>query len=175
MQVALMVPCYVDLFYPEVGVAALELLEKLEVDVVYPFDQTCCGQPMANSGCFQEAQATEELFIRNFSAFDHIVTPSGSCTHHLRNKFTAVPDSTERRRISTSVYDLVEFLHDVLQVREFPWAKFHHKVAFHTSCSAIYKPAYGSDQSFPRGRRSVVQQPFHEDVHEHAGTGAGRS
>jgi L-lactate dehydrogenase complex protein LldE len=51
MKVALMIPCYVDLFYPEVGVATLELLEKLKVDVVYPFDQTCCGQPMANSGC----------------------------------------------------------------------------------------------------------------------------
>jgi L-lactate dehydrogenase complex protein LldE len=137
MQVALMVPCYIDLFYPEVGVAALELLEKLNVGVVYPFDQTCCGQPMANSGCFEEARATEEHFIRTFSRFDHIVTPSGSCTHHLRNKFTAVPDSPERRKISASVYDLVEFLHDILQVREFPWAKFHHRVAFHPSCSAI--------------------------------------
>jgi L-lactate dehydrogenase complex protein LldE len=91
MQVALMVPCYIDLFYPEVGVAALELLEKLNVDVVYPFDQTCCGQPMANSGCFEEAQTTEEFFIRNFSRFDHIVTPSGSCTHHLWNKFIPRP------------------------------------------------------------------------------------
>ena len=137
MQVALMIPCYIDLFYPEVGVAALELLEKLNVDVVYPLDQTCCGQPMANSGCFEEAQATEELFIRNFRAFDHIVTPSGSCTHHLRNKFTAAPDSPERRKVSANVYDLVEFLHDFLHVREFPWAKFNHKVALHTSCSAI--------------------------------------
>jgi L-lactate dehydrogenase complex protein LldE len=137
MQVALMIPCYIDLFYPEVGVATLELLEKLKVDVVYPFDQTCCAQPMANGGCYEEAQATEELFIRNFSAFDRIVTPSGSCTHHLRNKFTAAPDSPERRKISASVYDLVEFLHDVLQVRDFPWAKFEHKVALHTSCSAI--------------------------------------
>ena len=137
MQVALMVPCYIDIFYPEVGIAALELLEKLNVDVVYPLDQTCCGQPMANSGCFEEARATEELFIRNFAAFDHIVTPSGSYTHHLRNKFTAAPDSPERRKISANVYDLVEFLHDVLRVREFPWATFPHKVAFHTSCSAI--------------------------------------
>ena len=137
MQVALMIPCYIDLFYPQVGVATLELLEKLNVAVVYPFDQTCCGQPIANSGCFEEARATEELFIKNFSGFDHIVTPSGSCTHHIRNKFTAAPDSPERRKVSASVYDLVEFLHDILQVREFPWSKFQHRVALHTSCSAI--------------------------------------
>jgi L-lactate dehydrogenase complex protein LldE len=137
MQVALMIPCYIDVFYPEAGIATLELLEKLKVDVVYPFDQTCCGQPMANSGCFEEARATEELFIRNFSAFEYIVTPSGSCTDHVRYKFTAAPDSPARRKVSASVYDLVEFLHDILKVREFPWAKFEHKVALHTSCSAI--------------------------------------
>ena len=71
-----MIPCYVDLLYPEVGIATLQLLEKLNVDVVYPPDQTCCGQPMANSGCYEEARATEELFIKNFCAFDLIVTPS---------------------------------------------------------------------------------------------------
>jgi Cysteine-rich domain len=63
MRVGLMIPCYVDAFYPEVGIATLELLEKLGVDVEYPFDQTCCGQPMANSGCESDARATEELCV----------------------------------------------------------------------------------------------------------------
>jgi hypothetical protein len=49
MQAALMIPCYIDMFYPRVGIATLELLERLGVDVVYPKEQTCCGQPMANS------------------------------------------------------------------------------------------------------------------------------
>jgi L-lactate dehydrogenase complex protein LldE len=136
-RVALMIPCYIDVFYPEVGVATLELLERLGVQVVYPFDQTCCGQPMANSGCYEEAQATEELFITNFADFDCIVTPSGSCTHHLRHKFTAAPDSPARRKVSANTFDLVEFLHDILQVTEFPWARFEHKVALHNSCSSI--------------------------------------
>ena len=48
MQAALMVPCYIDMFYPHAGIATLELLEKLGVDVVYPQEQTCGGQPMAN-------------------------------------------------------------------------------------------------------------------------------
>jgi len=51
MQAALMVPCHIDTFYPRVGIATLELPDKLGVDVVYPKEQTCCGQPMANSGC----------------------------------------------------------------------------------------------------------------------------
>jgi L-lactate dehydrogenase complex protein LldE len=132
-----MIPCYVDMFYPKVGVATLELLEKLGVEVDYPFDQTCCAQPMANSGAHQEARATEELFIRNFAGYDYIVAPSGSCVHHLRHKFTAADDTPERRHVSAHVHDLPEFLCDVLQVEEFPWAEFPHQVALHVSCSAI--------------------------------------
>ena len=62
-----MISCYIDMFYPQVGVPTLELLEKLGVEVHYPFDHTCCGQPMANSGAYKESKATEELFIRNFA------------------------------------------------------------------------------------------------------------
>jgi L-lactate dehydrogenase complex protein LldE len=152
MRVGLMIPCYVDVFYPEVGIAALELLEKLGVEVEYPFDQTCCGQPMANSGCEADARATEELFIRNFSAFEYIVSPSGSCTHHIRNKFIAAPPSPERDHVQSHVYDLVEFLHDVVKAKEFPWATFPHKVALHTSCSAI---------------RGLFMQSMSERVHDH--------
>ena len=137
MPVALMVPCYIDMFYPHLGIATLELLERLGVDVIYPKEQTCCGQPMANSGCYEEARATEEHCARVFGSFDCVVTPSGSCTHHIRNKFTAGTDSPEKQNLVRNTYDLVEFLHDVLEVREFPWATFEHKVALHTSCSAI--------------------------------------
>jgi L-lactate dehydrogenase complex protein LldE len=101
-----MIPCYVDMFYPEVGVATLELLEKLGVQVDYPFDQTCCGQPIANSGAYVEAKATEELFVRNFANYDHVVAPSGSCVHHIRNKFTAAEDTPERRHVSAHVWTL---------------------------------------------------------------------
>ena len=43
MEVALMIPCYIDSFYPQVGIATLELLERLDIDVTYPAEQTCCG------------------------------------------------------------------------------------------------------------------------------------
>jgi L-lactate dehydrogenase complex protein LldE len=132
-----MVPCYIDMFYPQVGVATLELLEKLGVEVDYPFDQTCCGQPMANSGASTQAKATEELLVRNFAGFEYIVAPSGSCVHHIRNKLTAAEDTSERRHVSAHVWDLPEFLCEVLKVREFPWAVFPHEVALHVSCSAI--------------------------------------
>ena len=152
MRVGLMIPCYVDVFYPKAAIAVLELLEKLGVEVDYPFDQTCCGQPMANSGCEADARATEELCIRNFAAYDYIVIPSGSCTHHIRHKFTAAPPSPERDHLRTHAYDLVEFLHDILQVKELPWA-----------IAAVRTPADGTHTAsrVACARRSPPSIPLH--------------
>jgi L-lactate dehydrogenase complex protein LldE len=137
LKVGLVVPCYIDAFFPEVGIATLELLERLGVQVEYPFDQTCCGQPMANSGCEEDSRATEEHFVSLFSRFEYIVVPSGSCTHHIRNKFIAAEATPEREHVSTHTFDLVEFLHDVIKADKFPATSFPHRVALHNSCSAI--------------------------------------
>ena len=55
MKVGLFIPCYINAIYPSVGVASYKLLKSLGVDVDYPLDQTCCGQPMANAGFEGEA------------------------------------------------------------------------------------------------------------------------
>lgn len=137
MKVALFVPCFVDAFFPEVGIATLELLEKFGVDVEYPLDQTCCGQPLANSGCQNEAAPVEALFVKNFADYSYIVTPSGSCTHHVRCHFDAIPQTEVVQKVRASTYELVEFLHDILQVDAFPWAEFPHKVGLHNSCGTL--------------------------------------
>ena len=92
MRIGLFIPCYIDAFFPEVGIATLELLERFGHDVDYPLDQTCCGQPMANSGFNAQAAGTEALFVRNFSGFDYVVaTPSSRPTTSRR--FVREPSS----------------------------------------------------------------------------------
>jgi L-lactate dehydrogenase complex protein LldE len=137
MRVGLFVPCYVDAFHPEVGIATLELLERLGLRVDYPFDQTCCGQPMTNTGCHAESAATEALFVRNFSGFDYVVCPSGSCAHHVRDNFDAIDQTDAVKAVRARTFELVEFLHDILKVDAFPWAEFPHKVSLHNNCNAL--------------------------------------
>jgi len=137
MKVGLFIPCYIDAFFPEVGIATLQLLERLGCDVQYPLDQTCCGQPMANSGCHADAADTERLFVRNFAGFDHIVAPSGSCVHHVRDQLTAIEQTPDVLSVRTRTVELVTFLHDGLGVRDFPWAEFPHKVALHIGCATL--------------------------------------
>ncbi len=137
MKIALFIPCYVDAFFPEVGIATLELLEKLGVEVEYPLDQTCCGQPMANSGLQAESASVEQLFVDTLTGYDHIVIPSGSCTHHVRDHLDAIDQTPEVSHIRANTYELVEYLHDVLKVEGFPWTSFPHKVGLHNACSSL--------------------------------------
>jgi len=137
MRIALFIPCYIDAFSPEVGIATLELLERLGHEVVYPRDQTCCGQPMANSGFNAEAADTEALFVGNFSGFDYVVAPSGSCVHHVRDNFDAVEQTADVKEVRSSTVELVEFLHDILKVEAFPWASFPHRIGLHHNCGTL--------------------------------------
>ena len=104
MRIGLFIPCYIDAFFPEVGIATLELLERFGHEVVYPRDQTCCGQPMANSGFNAECADTEALFVRNFSGFDYVVAPSGSCVHHVRDNFDAIEQTDAVKEVRARTY-----------------------------------------------------------------------
>lgn len=148
-KVGLFVPCYIDAFFPEVAIATLELLERLGCDVDYPTTQTCCGQPMANSGCEADAAGAEALFVENFARYDHIVGPSGSCVHHIREHLTAIPQTAQVQHVRANTFELVDYLHDMLGVRAFPWAEFPHAVGLHVGCSTLRKLNQASTSEFP--------------------------
>ncbi|GAL79546.1 predicted L-lactate dehydrogenase Fe-S oxidoreductase subunit YkgE [Algibacter lectus] len=100
MKVGLFIPCYINQLYPQVGKATLELFRKLKVDVAYPSGQTCCGQPMANSGYeYESVGGACNNFVDNFKDFDYIVTPSGSCAYHVKNITTLFHKPTRLLRL----------------------------------------------------------------------------
>src|SRR5215470_15130178 len=118
MRIGLFIPCYIDLIYPEVGIATLELLEKFGLDVGYPLNQTCCGQPMSNSGDEVNAAAAERLFIENFKGYDCIVGPAGSCVKQVRCHFDRLEQTDDVKHVRQHTYELVEFLHDIVGLFE---------------------------------------------------------
>jgi len=136
MTVGLFIPCYVNQLYPNAAIATLQLLQKLGVDVVYPAKQTCCGQPMANSGFEHLSQGCDELFVENFSGFDYIVAPSASCVLHIKDHLHSDTAPEEALLIRERIYELVEFMTDILKVDKLQ-ARFPHKVGIHQSCHGL--------------------------------------
>ena len=132
MRVGLFIPCYVDQFYPQVAIATMELLEKSGCEVVYPAGQTCCGQPMANAGFASYATGCNANFIRQFKGFDYVVCPSGSCVLHIKEHLHGA-DENAASAIRNNVYELTEFLTDILNVEQLN-ASFPYKVGLHVSC-----------------------------------------
>lgn len=133
MKIALFIPCYVDQFYPQVGIATLQLLQKHGCEVSYPLNQTCCGQPMANAGYASLTASCNRNFIHNFFAYDYIVSPSGSCVLHIKEHLYDDTMNEEAKHIQSSVFELTEFITDILKVKNVQ-AFFPHKVGMHVSC-----------------------------------------
>lgn len=136
MKVGLFIPCYVDAVFPEVGVATYKLLRHLGIDVEYPLDQTCCGQPMANAGFERQAVPLAEKFEQKFRRFDYVVAPSVSCTAFVRINYPRLLKGKTECETAKKAMDVVEFLHDVVKVNQ-PLGKFPHKVSLHNSCHGV--------------------------------------
>lgn len=136
MKIGLFVPCYVDAVYPEVGIATYKLLTHLGLEVDYPMNQTCCGQPMANAGFQTKAQKMAANFDEMFKPFDYVVAPSASCAAFVKLHHPHLLHGKQECSAAKKVMDVVEFLHDVLKVTSLP-GKFPHVVSVHNSCHGV--------------------------------------
>ena len=143
MKVALMVTCINDTLFPDTGKAVVRLLRRLGVDVDFPEQQSCCGQPMVNTGYLDEAVPVVRNFARAFAGYDAVVTPSGSCAGSVRHQHGIVArrsgDAALERataELSPRTYELSEFLVDVLGVVDVG-AYFPHTVTYHPTCHSL--------------------------------------
>ncbi len=143
MKVGLFIPCYVNQLYPKVGIATLELLEKLGVEVIYPTGQTCCGQPLGNSGYEQDSKGACQLFVENFKEYDYIVGPSGSCIYHIKEHFDILEQTDAVIKVRNNAYELCEFIVKILGRTDIG-ASFPFKVGLHKSCHGLRGLKLGS-------------------------------
>jgi len=143
MKVGLFIPCYIDQFYPQVGIATLQLLEKLGCDVGFPLNQTCCGQPMGNSGCEKDSAKTAQLFVENFKDYDYIVGPTASCVGYVKEHYNKIEQTIAVSHVRGHIYDLSEFLLDVLKIEKLN-VSFPYKVGLHQSCHGLREMRLGS-------------------------------
>jgi L-lactate dehydrogenase complex protein LldE len=157
-RVALFIPCYVDQFYPNVGMATVAVLEHFGVRHEFPTAQTCCGQPMANSGCMPEARPLAQRFIEIFSGYDYIVAPSGSCVSMVRNHYDEFfsDEDTAAQQVRQRTMELSEFLVHVLGVKTI-LGEFPHRVGIHQSCHGLRELRLGSSSEVMRSRDDLLK------------------
>lgn len=138
LKVSLFITCLVDNLYPQVGEAMVRLLHRFGVEVVFPEEQTCCGQPAFNSGYVEEARVSARTLLEAFTDADYVVSPSGSCTgmihHYYPELFSDDPELAKRAQsIAEKTYEFSQFLVQVLGITDVG-ARFPHRVTYHPSC-----------------------------------------
>jgi L-lactate dehydrogenase complex protein LldE len=140
-RVSLFVTCIVDQLFPEIGMATVEVLERLGYTVDFLPDQVCCGQPAFNAGYRREAAKVACRCLEVLRNEEFVVVPSGSCasmiTHHFEELFAANPELlAETRRLAPRMWEFSKFLLEVAQVEDVG-ARYDGVVTFHDSCHGL--------------------------------------
>jgi L-lactate dehydrogenase complex protein LldE len=141
MKVNLFVTCLVDQFFPEVGIDILKIMRRSKVEVYFPVEQTCCGQPAFNNGFWQEARGLAKRFILLFEKADLIVIPSGSCASMVKIFYPVLfkDDPTllaKAQELSRKVYEFSEFLVKILGIETVD-STYKGKITYHDSCHLL--------------------------------------
>jgi L-lactate dehydrogenase complex protein LldE len=115
-KVSLFVTCIVDMIYPNTGMSVVDILESIDIQVDFPAEQTCCGQPGFNAGHRDDAKAVAKQFLKAFKDAEVIVTPSGSCAAMVRHDYPTLftPDDgdlyEQAIRMASITWEFTEFL-----------------------------------------------------------------
>ena len=143
MRIALFVTCLADTMFPAAAKATVRLLERLGHEVVFPVEQTCCGQMHINTGYQKDALPLVRRHARTFDPYDVIVAPSGSCVGSVRHQHASVareagePGLAARAAsVASRTFELSELLVDVLGVEDVG-AYYPHRVTYHPTCHSL--------------------------------------
>lgn len=140
-RVGLFITCLMNVFRPNIGFAAVKLLEDAGCVVEVPQTQTCCGQPGYNSGDYDAARALARQVIETFEHFDYVVGPSGSCLATIRHDYPALFEDDSRwlpraLALAGKSFELLSFLHDERGVTA-TGARYAATVTYHDTCSGL--------------------------------------
>ena len=143
LTVALFATCINDVMFPGTPKAVVTVLERLGCTVVFPLEQTCCGQMFTNTGYFDAAVPDVRNYVKAFAGYDYIVGPSGSCVGAVRHQHPMLAAHAKDEGLAAEVdkvvartYDFTELLVDVLGVTDVG-AYFPHRVTYHPTCHSV--------------------------------------
>ncbi|MDP9290830.1 MAG: (Fe-S)-binding protein [Verrucomicrobiota bacterium] len=140
MKITLFIPCFVDAFFPRVGISIVQILERLGHEVECPDELACCGQPAFNSGYWDEARPVALRVLERLRDAEVVVIASGSCGAMLKvfykELFAKTSHVDAANALSEKCYEFSDFLVTKLGVTDVG-ARFPHRVTFHDGCHGL--------------------------------------
>lgn len=138
--VHIFIPCYVDQYFPDVGISMVHILREVGCEPIYLSDQTCCGQPAYNSGYAAECASIAERFLELFAEAETIVAPSGSCVSQVKNHYHDLELSGAAKKrygmLKDHTFELSQFLVDELGITTWE-GRLDETITYHDACHGL--------------------------------------
>lgn len=124
-RVVLFNDTFTEFNQPEIGKAAVKLLQKLEYEVILPA-WSCCGRPMISKGFLKEAKEAAGQLVNKLYSYAvqgiPIVGLEPSCLLTIKDDFAGLlgQDNHEVNTIIANSYTIDEFLANHIEGGKFP-------------------------------------------------------
>ena len=138
-SVALFYTCPVNYNQPEVGKAAVAVLEKNGIAVECP-TQRCCGMPYLDGGDLANARkAAADNVASLLPAVERglkVVVPGPTCSYMIKQEYGELLQTDDARKVAANTMDLFEYLALLAREGRFDKTVAHApgKVAYHVPC-----------------------------------------
>lgn len=140
LEIDILIPCYLDQFFPETGFNMIKVLEHAGFRVNYNPEQTCCGLPAFNAGFWDDAKEVGEKLINEYQRERYMVAPSGSCVGMVRNSYTHLFTNSmlhnQCKKLQKNLFEFSEFLVDIVKKDQLQLS-FPARVTYTDACSAL--------------------------------------
>ncbi|MCP5004908.1 MAG: (Fe-S)-binding protein [Planctomycetes bacterium] len=138
MRVGFFTGCLINYIYVDVAEAVVEVLNKMDIEVVVPQGQVCCGTPSSTMG---DVKSSKRLADKNRKVFeslelDAIVSACATCTKSIKNDYLRTLGPSWKN-MSDKIYDISEFIDRF--IGDIPGlVPIEEKVTYHDPCHLLW-------------------------------------
>ncbi len=141
IKTAVFIPCYIHQLKPHIGIAMIQVLERLGCEVEVITEAFCCGQPAFNAGFHAPSKQVVKQFVQAYATYDHIIIPSASCAGFLKNYAhqlfeTQDPTQEQLNAVQNAVIEFADFIVRYCNLSDLQLS-FPSTLSYHTSCAAL--------------------------------------
>jgi len=129
-KVGLFIGCSVNYSNTSIADSAIDVLEKLGIDIFIPKDQTCCGAPLLFYGDIEGAKTLANINVKAFKCddLDAILTLCPACGITLKQDYERLTDNSN---FTLKIYDISEY---IAKCTDYNTKKLDISVTYHDPC-----------------------------------------
>jgi len=138
MRVGLFTGCLINYIYVDIAEAVVDVLNRMNIEVVIPQGQLCCGTPSSTMGDHKSSKKLAEVNREVFESqnLDAIVSACATCTKSIKLDYLRTLGPSWQQ-MSDKIYDISEFIEKYCG-DDFKTKPLEEKVTYHDPCHLMW-------------------------------------